>query len=798
MRTSPATLWTVGTRSVAVAIACVFGASTPAFAEGTSPKETDGGIAKAPATASSSATRADTDAPAPDSGTTAFSRPSPVSFVVSGGVSLGAYEAGFLHYLVESMKLMPELFDMKIATGASAGSINGLLALLAACDARQNDPRESLLFQTWADIGFPGLYDPKKKSPIALFSRASMETVAKRILDRVAAGYPASCDVVLGVSTTRLAPKKDSLGLRSLALPRTEEKFVVRLRGQGAGVRPSLVNYVDTTYGFPQSLLALDQNPRPLESLRDLLFASSAFPFAFDPVTLGHCMSNARAPNAPCTPENANRAPFVDGGVFDNQPLGLAARLAGDGLGASEERAAFVAPLHRKNAPASNDALFVYVDPDLTSYPSLPDATDAEKMHSATSLTMHYVGMFVKSARSKELVDVLEASPDLRDKLLLAAADVPPVSQSLASFFGFFDKSFRVFDFYLGMRAARRFLDTRLSQKLTRLRGERPTLRHYEDLPTRNLEPYRCIRAVLDDDGDKAAACRPVSPDLRAALQTSLARLYDRCSRAKVRGQLDPGESRSCQRAMRGDEPPRVPFVPTVPKGFHLQGASEAELSYVVRLLSGYGFVFRDLGLEREKAPRIERAIHEKLRNVLDSFAASQPENGTVVGALGRTLLGQVTYVPASAIVHVALGPVLEGGASFRLGAGASRFLRATVAIDAGGLSSFSGGGGAYFTLAPLAGLEAELLPISGPNLQPRLGLRGGYLFSTVDGFLTGTCTEPDKRVCSRVTAQAYAAVSVFERIRVQLAFAMLPAVRKGEDFSWSILPTGGIQFLWP
>ena len=38
-------------------------------------------------------------------------------------------------------------------------------------------------------------------------------------------------------------------------------------------------------------------------------------------------------------------------------------------------------------------------------------------------------------------------------------------------------------------------------------------------------------------------------------------------------------------------------------------------------------------------------------------------------------------------------------------------------------------------------------------------------------------------------TAQAYVAVSVVERIRLQLAFAMLPAIRKGEDFSFSFLP---------
>ncbi len=782
------------------------GAEPPAVVSGPASSAAPAGSnAPAPSTTAPPVGSTPPGSPVPPKGDDAGKeRPVPVSFVVSGGVSLGAYEAGFLHYLVETLKMSPELFDLKIATGASAGSINGLLAMIASCDARQDDAAESLLFRTWADVGFPGLYDPKETTPIALFSRKTMKSVSERIRTRIDAGFPDTCDVVLGVSTTRLSPKREALSARSsLELPRTEEKFVVRMRGKGQGKSPVFENYVDSSYGFPQSLLPLQENPAPFDSLRDLLYASSAFPFAFDPVDLAHCMSNQKNPDAPCTPGTAVRAPFVDGGVFDNQPLGLAARLAGDGLGGTDEtkarsRVAFATPFKRKNAQAPDDALFVYIDPELTSYPALPGASDAEKMQSATSLTMHYLGMFVESARSKDLVSVLEGSPELREKLVIAAADAPPVSQSLASFFGFFDKNFRVFDFYLGMRAARRFVDVRLAPKVSRLRGARVAVPHYEDRPTKNLEPYRCIRAVLDQDGSPGDTCRNVSPDLRAALQTSLARLYDRCAKAKAQGSLDPGESRACEKAMRGDEPPRVPYVPAVAAGFHRQGASESELSYVVRLLAGYGFVFRDLGLEREKAPRIERAIHEELREVLDAFRSAQPENGPVVGALGRTLLGQLTYVPASAIVHVGLGPVIEGGASFRLGAGASRFLRATVAIDAGGLSSFSGGGGAYVTLAPMAGLEAELLPLSGPAVQPRVGVRGGYLFSSVDGFLTETCTEPDKRVCSRVTAQIYGALSLFDRLRLQLAFAMLPAVRKGEDFSWSILPTGGLQFLWP
>jgi len=738
-------------------------------------------------------------AEAPPKITAPRSRPIPVTFVVSGGVSLGSYEAGFLHYLVESMKLSPDVFDVRIATGASAGSINGLLTLLAACDAKNDDPKASLFYTTWTDIGFPGLFDPKQRSPISLFSRKTMNTVSDRILARVDQGFPQTCDVVLGVTTTRLSPKRDALGGRSqLDLPRAEERFVVRMRGRGEGTRPLLENYVDPSYGFPQVLLPFEGNARPAATLRDLLYASSAFPFAFEPVVLPHCMTRPRGPSAPCTPATATSAPFVDGGVFDNQPLGLASRLAGDGLVPGGARAAFASPLERRNKLPADDAIVVYVDPELTSFSRPPERSEAERMKSASSLGVHYMEMFVESARTKELVSVLEATPDLRDRLAIAATDVPPVSQSLASFFGFFDKRFRELDFYLGMRAARRFMDGRLASRVARVRGDAPKIGHYEDGARVNLEPYRCIRAVLDDEGSPGDACRAVAPELRAALETSIARLYDKCASARELGSHDFGESRACERAMRGAEPPRVPYVPNVPAGFHRKGAQESELSYVVRLLVGYGFVFRDLGLDRVDAARAERQIHEDLREVLDAFASAQPENGTAVGALGRALLGTLTYVPASAIVHVGIGPVLEAGASFRLGAGKSRFLRATTALDMGGLSSFSGGGGAYVTVAPFAGFEAEVLPLSGPMIQPRIGLRGGYLFSSEDGFATGRCADGAQRVCSRPTAQAYLAASVFDRVRLQLAFAMLFAVRKDEDFSWSLLPTGGIQFLWP
>lgn len=728
----------------------------------------------------------------------AKSRPLPVSFVVSGGATLGAYQAGFLQALVTTLKRTPTVFDFKLATGASAGSVNALLALFASCDEAPKDPTDSLLFRSWSELGFPALEESKFKSPVALFSRKLMGHVWEGIEQRYNAGFEASCDVVLGVSTTRLEAKKQALDTGSpLELPRTEEKFVLRMRGQGKGKPPTLENYVDSAYGFPQVLLPLSDSGSSFEVLRDLLYASGAYPFAFEPVALAHCMSKPDHPEADCTKGRASKALFIDGGVFDNQPLGLAARVAGDGFSSTGDRVSFVSPLRRKNAHAPDDALFVYVDPDTAAYPDRPETDGTPKTYSARRLAFHYLDAFISSAQSKELVDVIENAPELREKLLLPSADLPPISQTLASFFGFFDKTFRAFDFFLGMRAARRFSEGPLRQAAEKRGVTLPPL-EAEDTSGSHLEAYRCIRAVLDRKGSSVDACKDASPQMRAILQTSMSMLYDRCARVGSRSPMLLSKYPACQASMISGDPPRVPFVPSRPFGFHRQRASEVELSYVVRLLSGYGFVFRDLGLEKASASEAEDAIHTQLRRVFDAFGAAQPESRALVDALSRTMLGQMTYVPPSLILHAGIGSVLEGGASLRLGAGPTRFLRATAAIDAGGLTSFTGGGGAYFTLAPMAGLEAELLPISSANFQTRLGIRAGYLFSTADAFLIDPCTTPDKRVCSRATAQVYGAVSIFERLRLQIAFAMLPAIRPGEDFSWSILPTGGVQFLWP
>lgn len=60
-------------------------------------------------------------------------------------------------------------------------------------------------------------------------------------------------------------------------LQRTEERFVIRIRGRGAGIAPSVGNYQDVDNGFALALLPVDgESPDEFGSIRDLLFASGA------------------------------------------------------------------------------------------------------------------------------------------------------------------------------------------------------------------------------------------------------------------------------------------------------------------------------------------------------------------------------------------------------------------------------------------------------------------------------------------------------------------------------------------
>ncbi|NNB96488.1 patatin-like phospholipase family protein, partial [Corallococcus exiguus] len=209
--------------------------------------------------------------------------PKAVSLTVSGGVSLGTYEAGFLYYSGTSSQ-GERAVDLRLVTGASAGSLNALLAIMATCGVDASTPGQSLFWDIWVPIGFNDLFIPTSTTALGVFSREALEKRASHVEQAWNRGLDRACDVVLGVSTTRLSPRALQAANGRLDLPRLEEKFAIRIQGRGPGRTPRATNYTTREGRRLELLLETDENGEiPFANLRELLLASMSFPIAFPP-----------------------------------------------------------------------------------------------------------------------------------------------------------------------------------------------------------------------------------------------------------------------------------------------------------------------------------------------------------------------------------------------------------------------------------------------------------------------------------------------------------------------------------
>src|SRR3954471_10185086 len=120
----------------------------------------------------------------------------PASITISGGVSLGAYEAGLVYYVVEAMRLNPEAATPRMVTGASAGSVNGFMTILQSCGAAVPDPTTGLLWNAWIPLGLEKLYVKGQTLETSAFSRAAFDAPLQGIVQAWNAGLPQSCDAV--------------------------------------------------------------------------------------------------------------------------------------------------------------------------------------------------------------------------------------------------------------------------------------------------------------------------------------------------------------------------------------------------------------------------------------------------------------------------------------------------------------------------------------------------------------------------------------------------------------------------
>src|SRR5262245_42570264 len=294
------------------------------------------------------------------------------ALTLSGGVSLGSYEAGLNWTLVRLFRDDPRLREALLrrrprlvaVTGASAGSINAMLVAAMSCETDASAARSSiddnLLRSAWLEVGLDSLLpeDPRAYRPDdAVLASAALEPVVEDVRRALLGGgmrFRPGCRLPVGLTVTRVHPLERDLGGLRVTSQRSVLPLLLDVDGNGQVrfERQPLPAVVDAT----ESRLALADvaemgrvGVHPEVVLQSLL-ASAAFPLAFRPRVLCECAtdcgSDPEAPEGTCPgPQGApltglscqahsaaqgGRAlkicmrRFVDGGVFDNAPVGLA------------------------------------------------------------------------------------------------------------------------------------------------------------------------------------------------------------------------------------------------------------------------------------------------------------------------------------------------------------------------------------------------------------------------------------------------------------------------------------------
>jgi len=324
-----------------------------------------------------------------------YTSPQRFSFAISGGASLGAYEAGLNWALIKIIKGLekdlPALqgsyrpSEISSVAGASAGGINTLLSGMAYCSKDEKDGglpnhiENNIFRNAWFEPDINNLLPPRADSDIyreddAVLSRKPLLDAADKLREQWnTPAFEKDCRVPLGITVTRVEPEVMTIGEVEIRNQRFSIPFEFSTQADGTG-RFSF-NPRDYEFENDFSIILLPFQKEQSDSfIRDeeilkAIETSSAFPVMFGRKSLEYCRLKARYSEDSTTEvsettqtaeglrcpdgyELAN-AEFADGGMFDNLPLGLARKLAEQSITG-------------KYSPMP--ATYIYIDPDRTRY----------------------------------------------------------------------------------------------------------------------------------------------------------------------------------------------------------------------------------------------------------------------------------------------------------------------------------------------------------------------------------------------------------------------------------------------
>lgn len=437
------------------------------------------------------------------------SRTVPLIMSVSGAISVGAYQAGVNWSILEflrraqndtAFRLAQHLpsYALRAVTGASAGNVNALLWAIEWCtdsaDSRRNGrwaalpPDSSLFWKTWVSIGLdellPNGHDDPRQLDQAIFDRsrvrrATYPPLLARLKNR---HFRAGCSVPIGITLTRIQP--DVIAYQGLEIE--TQRFATLFRASvvdSALVEPDgdrmhfvhLEHPADGDDAFGKVVRLLPKDARiGTDQILSAVQASAAFPIALAPVALRVWYPS------PFGSGRTAESVFIDGGVFDNNPITLAMALYHhENASGAPPRAVYINPFRYRgdldrqrqttamSAPTGGIAAFTEFLGGAVSTgrqyelqllvrerraDSIAAANFRMKSDSIVSYLQQSPGLDRRRLDGlRQRIEGLTASNSRRDSLSFTSRSYPIYGEHLNAFAAFLGRPLREFDFYVGV-----------------------------------------------------------------------------------------------------------------------------------------------------------------------------------------------------------------------------------------------------------------------------------------------------------------------------------------------------------
>ncbi|MDY6788224.1 MAG: patatin-like phospholipase family protein [candidate division WOR-3 bacterium] len=384
------------------------------------------------------------------------------AFVLSGGVSLGTYEAGVMTAVLQAVRA--GIIDIDIVGGSSAGALTGFAFAFAL--GRGLSPYE--LYNLWVDKADIGRMTFTSNESILTTDRLKADLDSMLEADEICPYHYLSSGCTRHNNPSFCSMRRCASVLKKdikLTVELTNlEGYVTPMPVSSSQIYNAKIHHDSITVDFSK------WEQYDTETIKSFLFASAAIPVVFTPVNIKRVLSELEPPASSHYNEDEKSYNFIDGGITDNLPVKSVLKACRsiealyivipdpfDALSLIERtnrRGGFmplednIAVLMNTNAAANYQ----------TVYTDIKRAVDINRSILTVKDLKNYVEEHVRDPGTAEkIISMAESAADTRNKHIIEISVLSPqyfntglAGDILAHAGGFLDRRLRHYDFCIG------------------------------------------------------------------------------------------------------------------------------------------------------------------------------------------------------------------------------------------------------------------------------------------------------------------------------------------------------------